>query len=154
MPTATYIALANTTFSTTTASISFSSIPATYRDLVLVVDLDVPSASDIYVRFNDNGDSIYSFVQMAGDGSSASSSSNTLTFAQISNQGSGRVMAIANFMDYSATDKHKTFLSRNTNNPVRAWACRWANTAAINKITVTGSSNMSSGTMSLYGIVS
>ena len=155
MPTATYIALANATASGSQSTITFSSIPATYRDLVLVVEGSVPSASDIYVQFNGSG-SGYSFVQMAGNGSSASSSAGSLSYAQISNQGSGRVMAIAHFMDYSATDKHKTFLSRNTNNPVRAWACRWANTNAINQIAVTNSGgNFDSGfTMSLYGIVS
>jgi hypothetical protein len=36
MPTSTYVALATTTLGATAASVTFSSIPATYRDLLLV----------------------------------------------------------------------------------------------------------------------
>jgi hypothetical protein len=61
-------------------------------------------------------------------------------------------------MDYSATDKHKTVLTRNniTDNNVTAIASRWANTAAITSVTVLSpSSTITSGsTISLYAIVS
>jgi hypothetical protein len=68
---------------------------------------------------------------------------------------------IIQLMDYSATDKHKTVLSRK-NQAARttvAQASRWASTSAINKITVNVTqpdpTNFAVGsTFYLYGIVS
>jgi hypothetical protein len=64
---------------------------------------------------------------------------------------------IIQIMDYSATDKHKTILSR-YNSPsasLQMAAERWANTSAITSIYCgmkTGT--MSSGTtLSLYGVI-
>lgn len=151
MPTPTYIPLATQNL-TSAASVTFSSIPATYRDIIIVVRGSITSAGDVWMRFNGDSGSNYTFVQMAGNGSSASSSSGSQTFGQISNTGSGEIAAIASVMDYSATDKHKTILSRNTGDIVRAWAVRWANTAAINQIQVSAASSFSTATISLYGI--
>jgi hypothetical protein len=60
-------------------------------------------------------------------------------------------------MDFSATDKHKTFLSRNGQAAglVIATAGRWANTSAVTSMSV----NINSGTFStghtfnLYGVI-
>ena len=65
-------------------------------------------------------------------------------------------IATASFMDYSATDKHKTVLIR-ANHPGETVACagRWANTAAITSITINTASTFVIGSVfSLYGIVS
>jgi hypothetical protein len=155
MPTPTYTPLATVTLGSSASSVTFSSIPATYRDLILVFDGTISNAVDIYLRFNSDSGSNYSFVQMSGNGSTTASSSGTITYGQISNSASGRVTAIAQLMDYSATDKHKTFLSRQTNDPVRAWAVRWANTSAINTMLLAvASGTISSGSViSLYGVI-
>jgi hypothetical protein len=60
-------------------------------------------------------------------------------------------------MDYAATDKHKTVLTRNnvSGTGVEAQAARWANTAAITSVTVITSSGagFATGTViSLYGV--
>jgi hypothetical protein len=59
-------------------------------------------------------------------------------------------------MDYSATDKHKTVLSRANNaaNGVTAIAGRWASTSAITSIVLTfQSSSLATGsTVALYGV--
>jgi hypothetical protein len=65
---------------------------------------------------------------------------------------------IAHFMDTSATDKHKTVLTRfnDAGNEVAAAAFRWADTNAVTSITIgqdSGSFNIGS-TFALYGIVS
>jgi hypothetical protein len=64
-------------------------------------------------------------------------------------------------MDYSATDKHKTGLIRDNGQQgsdlaVRAYAARWANTAAITSIQYfTTAGNLNTGfTLSLYGVIS
>ena len=69
-------------------------------------------------------------------------------------------MSIAQIMDYSATDKHKTVLVRgNYDQPsvgrfVEAQASRWANTAAINSIAVSSTSNLGVGSrIDLYGVI-
>ena len=157
MPTATYIALAEFTTSGNTQSVTFSSIPATYRDLVLVINGKTTSGPVAIEVFVNNSSSGYSLVQMTGDGSSTSSNSQTNPEIIMSSTDG---MNIINFMDYSATDKHKTMLVRDNipGNRVRASAIRWDSTNAITTIRIGDnpfSVNIASGTtFGLYGIVS
>jgi hypothetical protein len=67
-------------------------------------------------------------------------------------QGNG----IINIQDYSATDKHKTWISRGNWGWTSAFGGRWANTNAITsvKILVSGTTFQSGATFALYGIVS
>lgn len=72
---ATYEPIATTTLGSAAASITFSSIPATYTDLRLVM-VGTTSASDwSFVRFNgDTGSSTaYSATKLYGDGTTAAS---------------------------------------------------------------------------------
>ena len=160
MPTPTYVSLATITLGSTEADIEFSSIPATYRDLVLVCEYttDTP-ASDIYIRLN-GATSGYTNVQMSGSGSvTASGTFNTdvirlLFYAQT---GASRANMIAHIMDYSATDKHKTVIGRVNNAAlgVDAGAGRYASTDVITSVTVLGNSPrvfQIGSTFSLYGI--
>jgi hypothetical protein len=101
---------------------------------------------------------------MAGNGSSAVSDNYTSNTMRISYYGSGSTTAgnhvgIVQIMDYSATDKHKTSLARSNraDSGVDASAIRWANTAAINSITLlqTNGRTLEAGaTIALYGIAS
>ena len=56
-PVSTYVALATTTLGATASSVTFSSIPATYRDLVLVTNAQTTTAlGDYYIlQFNTAG---------------------------------------------------------------------------------------------------
>jgi hypothetical protein len=96
---------------------------------------------------------------MQGDGTSASSGTGSATGVNAGFTLSSPVSNnITQIMDYSATDKHKTLLSRkNTSSVVvNAQAGRWANTAAITSIvcTVDSGATFSSGsTFSLYGVI-
>jgi hypothetical protein len=54
MPTPTYTPLATVTLGTTAASVTFSSIPATYRDLIFVLS-GLGGSANITLRYN--GDS-------------------------------------------------------------------------------------------------
>ncbi len=159
MPTNTYTPLANVTLGGSDASITFSSIPATYRDLILVINATANSnVATIGLRFNADSGNNYTYVSMAGSGSSASSSTNTQSVALIgyTNSTSPWVNK-AQIMDYSATDKHKTVLSRDDNAAanVGAVANRWANTAAITSIEVNAAVNSfaSGTTIALYGVI-
>ena len=155
MPTPTYTPLANVTLASAASSVTFSSIPATYRDLILVVNGNTTDNQFTGFQFNTDSGSNYSFVRMF---SGPSSSSDTRTYGLLtSGNPSLTLNAIAQIMDYSATDKHKTVLVR-SNIPadnVAAHAVRWANTSAITSLAVEAiSTTWAVGTtINLYGVI-
>ena len=153
MPTPTYTALATVTLASSAASVTFSSIPATYRDLILVFRGTLTTTAVVGARANGDTGSNYTLVRMVGP---VVSSSHTETYFPLLYSGSPlNGLSIVQFMDYSATDKHKTALTRSGDfsaDRVEAIASRWANTAAINSLTV--SSTFASGcTFNLYGVI-
>jgi hypothetical protein len=157
MPTATYIALANYTVTGSAVnSVTFSSIPATYRDLVLVFSGALSADSPVYLTYNADTNG-YTRISMSGDGSAASSNSGS--DGRVVELGDTQSNFIAHIMDYSATDKHKTVLTR-SNDASRityAGASRWASTNAITSILIdpdTTTQIAVGSTLSLYGIVS
>ena len=163
MPTPTYTALANITLGTAASSVTFSSIPATYRDLVVVFNGTLTSNSGITVRNNGDSGSNYPMVIMRNDGASGTFSGTDTGngyYATWNAATSGtRIAFILQLMDYSATDKHKTALWRNqydafgATSRVEAFAGRWANTAAVTSVAVVAA--LASGsTFALYGIAS
>jgi hypothetical protein len=169
MPTPTYTPLATVTLGTAASSVTFSSIPATYRDLIVVMNArsvySADRSDDLQYRFNADSGSNYSWVNMAGfDSSTASSSSSSQTSGRIgvletsSDSNTNNGVLIFQVMDYCATDKHKTALSRTNiaRNFVAAHANRWASTTAVTSINVFGNrgSNLAAGsTFSLYGVI-
>ena len=158
MATPTYTAIASITLGSSASSVTFSSIPQDYRDLVLVVSGQISANSSIDVDINGDGTNAnYSGVFAYGNGSSASSgtySENVVGYLSSSVQAS----FIAQFMDYSATDKHKTILSRSstTSDFAIMTALRWTNTSAITSLEIYRSAaTLATGTtLALYGIAS
>ena len=159
-PVGTYIALATTTLPSATSSITFSSIPAGYRDLVLVCSGTTSVNATIITRLNGDSGNNYSWVYMRGNGSTAVSGANSsdtsiLTGATAYWINASPTNTVLQFLDYSATDKHKTVLCRNdgSTRASEATCSRWANTAAITQIAMTlTSGTFNTGTFSLYGI--
>jgi hypothetical protein len=153
----TYDLIATTTLAAT-GQPSFANIPQTYRDLILLVDAQTTDSSiDVFLRFNGDSGSNYTRVTMFGTGSTSGSNVQTTTYVPVSYPvNSARVAIQVSIMDYSATNKHKTLLSRSgqANSAVDAWAGRWANTAAITSFGMAPvSGNFQAGsTFSLYGI--
>jgi hypothetical protein len=161
MPTPTYTALATVTLGTAVSSVTFSSIPATYRDLILISDCSTASNSGIEFRINGDSGSNYPVVMMRGTPAGVSSATNSGTylltaFSQaLSNQ---RYNTIVQFMDYSATDKHKSVLIRtNYDNgaSVEALAGRWASTSAMSSLFFQSNvGNFNAGSrFDLYGVI-
>ena len=162
MATPTYKPLATTTLGSAVASITFGSIPSTYRDLVVVHNV-VDGALGLGLRFNGDTGSNYAEVN-AGSRSTLTSSNNaTRTYFRLeylSEHPSGQVgSSITNIMDCSATDKHKIALNRNNGYEAGGVALamnagRWASTNAITSVTVvaTGGTLGAGSTISLYGI--
>jgi hypothetical protein len=161
MPTPTYTPLANVTLGTAVSSVTFSSIPATYRDLILVINGSVVTATSFNFRFNGDTGTNYSVVNVQGfspptSGTSTDNKMNPwLPNNLVANQ---PFVLTSNFMDYSATDKHKPSLHRIGGQAggetwVAMTAGRWADTAAITTILISSGANFNIGaTFSLYGI--
>lgn len=161
MPTPTYIALANTTLTASAGTVTFSSIPAAYRDLVIVINVlglsGAPTAKGGYMTLNGSGGSdVYMQGPGSGTGTSGTDGS-VITIPFANNHG----VFIINVMDYSATDKHKTIIARNSAAGNYAWANagRVGTTNAITSVAFiapdegTDTFNIGS-TFALYGIVS
>ena len=168
MPTPTYTALANITLGSAASTVTFSSIPATYRDLVLITNAATTSASNNGMRLNADTGSNYSRVFMATgatpqSGSQSGVSSIQIDSAAFSGTIVGEQVAIIQIMDYSATDKHKTVLIRSNRNGANTGADgiagRYASTSAITSInlfSITGGgiSWAAGSRFDLYGIAS
>jgi hypothetical protein len=167
MPTNTYTPLATVTLGGTDSEILFSSIPATYRDLILIAQIrsQAGGTGDVArLQLNSDTGSNYPRVGMYGTGSSAGSFSGTDPGFILQTSASGSTAGVFDYnvvqiMDYSATDKHKTALLRQseaTGTTVLAQAARWSNTAAVTslRITTDGGDAFSVGsTFSLYGVI-
>lgn len=86
----TYIPLAKTVLTGTQATITFSSIPQTYTDLLIVASARTNNATgygqEIAIRPNASTSTIYSWTYLTGTGTTASSSrtaSGSATFARL-----------------------------------------------------------------------
>lgn len=154
--------LANITLTGTPANVTFSSISQSYRDLLLVIVTTGGSGSQ-YLNFTLNSDSgaNYSDITAYGSGSSAASYSGSGgTWINLPNLLSAGVNNyLVHIMDYSATDKHKTVLSRAnaTGDNVAMQANRWASTSGVTTIQFfpeTGGTFTVGCTFALYGVSS
>lgn len=165
--TATYALIASTTGTGSSGSITFSSIPQTYTDLVLVSSVQKTasgSGSGFNIRFNGDTNTNYSNTFIEGSGSSASSyrSSNSVGLqggAMTSNANSANFdVNINHIMDYANTTTYKTVITRYNDNEfsyVGSCVSLWRATSAqaITSITIYAVSNFASGsTFRLYGI--
>jgi len=142
MSTPTYTPLATVTLTSSASSVTFSSIPATYRDLVVVVAGSSSSNNSSPKEFRLNGDSGNNYSEVFAFGTSSGVGSDL--YPNLSRAFMSRNVSIANpgaifilnLMDYSITDKHKSFLARANRGglQVEMTAGRWANTNAITSI--------------------
>lgn len=159
----TYIPIATNTLNATAASVTFSSIPNTYTDLVLIINAGA-SVNNTDIDINVNGDTAanYSRTILYGTGSAAGSTrESSATKFRLTYYGNATTdfswVGIVNFMNYSNTTTYKTFLSKARNAVtygVNDQAGIWRNTAAISSMVITNASgtfNIGS-TFTLYGI--
>lgn len=157
----TYESIATQTLGSATSTVTFSSIPSTYTDLVAV--FQGGSSTDANIRMQVNGDttSNYSWTQLGGNGSSAGSFRNSSDtswlmnrYAYLSNNLNANFLF--NFMNYSNTTTNKTVINRSNSaaNGTDTTVGLWRSTAAITSITfsLSGGNYITGSTFSLYGI--
>jgi hypothetical protein len=161
----TYEAIAEQTLGSAAATVTFSSIPSTFTDLVLVCNIlgsGGTADSNAALRFNGDTGSNYSRTTLAGDGSSAASfrSSNaTRGLLQATGYYSTTpATIISHIQSYSNSTTNKTVISRAS---LSTWSAEatvnlWRNTSAVTSITlVLATGTFAAGsTFSLYGIKS
>jgi hypothetical protein len=142
----TYEAIATYTVpDTSTITVTFSSIPSTYTDLVMVCYLPSKSSSSetMLVRVNGDTGANYSTTRIEGTGSSAISGRVTgSTYAGVSGGGTDTtgLNIIINFQNYANTTTYKTFINRfnQTATSTSAAVNLWRSTAAINSVLIQG----------------
>jgi len=149
----TYTPIATTTAGGSSAVVTFSSIPSTYTDLVIVCNFLAMSAGGVNLTYNNDTGANYSNTEIYGDGSTAVSargSSQRIAFTNASNP----MNAIINVQNYANSTTYKTLLNRwNSSLYTFATVGLWRSTASINRIDLTASSNIAAGsTFTLYGI--
>ena len=161
MPTPTYVPLATVSLSSGVTSATFSAIPATYRDLIIVVNGGRTSGTAaVQVQFNLDTGANYSWTSQFGNGSTADITTSGAFNTFIPMGWNGNIttaynyMGIAQVMDYSATDKHKQMLVRGGRATLATEQIggRWANTAAIHTVKVDVGPAIAGTTISIYGV--
>ena len=162
----TYTPIANQKLTASAASVTFSSIPAIYTDLVLVTTVIAAAGGveDYTPLMQVNGDTAanYSTIRLTGNVVSASTQGRTdQSLARIQTDGylSNTIPqnSIINIMNYANTTTYKTFLQRanQADTVANAAVSVWRNTAAISSIRFypeTGNFGPGS-TLTLYGIL-
>lgn len=158
----TYTPIATTTLGSAASTYTFSSIPGTYTDLVLVINGGTSSSGQsIGMQFNGDSGSNYYSVDMWGNGSAVQHGRLTgSTFIRVVGRGVGTDTtlidnSITHIQNYSSSSAKKAVINRSTiSGGVTASGGKWNSTAAITSITLLGeSSNLITGTtLTLYGI--
>jgi hypothetical protein len=163
MPTSTHTLISsNVVTGSSVGSITISSIPGTYRDLIAVVNAkSTSSGGSLQVRFNgDSGANYNDVITEAGPNAGLSTTFGTGRTQLISTWveqevGASNSVTIYEIMDYSSTTLHKNVIVRvNKDGSVVGMAMnRYASTSAITSILF--SANMAiDSRIDLYGIVS
>jgi len=159
------------TLTSSTTTFSFSSIPATYQDLLVVASIKTDESSftneQIRIRFNGLSTSIYSNTSIRGDGSgftSSRQSSQTSGYVGLMNTNEGVLASYSSTTIYipsylSTASKQTATFTAHEMNGTTAYTTSLANltglTSAITSITFTtlNTKNFVSGTsFYLYGI--
>ena len=154
------------------SSISFTSIPSTYKHLqIRGIERAVNNVSgdDPYLRVNSDSGNTYSWHRLTGSGAAASSygagTQPQIRYAYNTADGSYSANTFSAFvidiLDYADTNKYKTMrcltgLDRNGSGHIYLFSGSWRNTNAITSIKITpnsGNFNQYSS-FALYGIKS
>lgn len=162
MPTNTYVALSTQTVAVATPSVTFTSIPQGYTDLVLVMSpISSSGQRQTYMEINGDTSAIYSRTILSGTGSSAVSARNSnqsQTYLDFYGavESSVSTNKIIQFMNYSNTSTFKTILTRANDTLLGTDAIvhLWRSTAAITQIKIyIDAVNFAVGsTFTIYGI--
>lgn len=150
-----YVPLATITLNSSAASITFSNINQSYKDLVVIYEGTASDGNDIFLYCNGNKGNDYGFTRLLGDGGQMyyqAKNNNALEIGITYNLLSALKIEI---LDYSDTSKYKQILSRSDNeNNIAIYGASFKSTAAVTSVELEpGPDFFNSGSVfSLYGI--
>jgi len=149
--------IATVTLTSNASNVTFSNLPQTYTDLVLVTtntDTGAGLAGVYLDQINGDTGSNYSRTILFGTGSAASSDRDSGTASNIGLSNTTQCNNIFQFMNYSNTTTYKTVLSRanSASGQVRAGVALWRNTAAITSFRLSGVTFASGSSFTVYGV--
>lgn len=150
------VALANLTLGAPQTTVTFGSIPASFKDLRVVINGQATASSNMFISYN--GDVVagnYFWQWMLGNGTSPTASSGNDRVLGNSQNALG--LMTYDFIDYAATDKHKVALFRTSFSSIESISGvgRWAVTSAITSIAFTANATTwaAGTTFEMFGIV-
>ena len=165
--TSSYESIASATGTGSSGTITFSSIPATYKHLEIRVIAFNTTGGALTAQINSDTGANYARHRLVGDGSTVAaagtaSTTNIYLAPQTANMdGTNPLVSILTITDYASTTKNKTFRSfggsdkNNTTGKIELTSGLWMNTAAITSISISGDSGgnfTTNSTFALYGI--
>ena len=160
----TYDKIATTTLGSAAASITFSTIAASWTDLRLVLIASVDTYSPGWIRFNSDSGNNYSFTNLDGNGSYASSSQYSLYSKIVAGKSSLQISSNWSFytldiFSYTGSTYKTSLLSESADHngygDASVQVNLWQSTSAITSINLllSGTQNYAAGTTAtLYGI--
>ena len=160
----TYEPISTNTLSSATSTITFSSIPATYTDLVFVLTFTTTTASqDTNLQFNGDTATNYSRTVLSGSGAAVSSArQSSVAQIQIGNNNFSsttipQMISINVFSYAGSTNKTAScVISADTNGSgaVERSVGLWRSTSAITSMSLISTGSFATGTSAtLYGIL-
>jgi hypothetical protein len=155
----TYESIATQTLGSSSGSITFSSIPSTYTDLVIVFSGTTAALVAVDIQFNGDTSTNYSRTIISGNGSTASSDREVnQPQSSLGLSSTTQSDTIWQVFNYSNTTTFKTTLARAnvTASLVRACLGLYRSTSAITSVTLSVTNSATTfntgSTFSLYGI--
>jgi hypothetical protein len=156
---ATYEPIATTTLGSS-GGITFSSIPSTYTDLRLIICGVGPVNNYTYIRLNGATSNSYSWTEIRGDGSTATSTrqSNQASFPMGYVINTNPILSQIDLFSYASTSVNKTILvqsSADNNGSGTVFSCvgLFRSTSAVTSISTVATTWPAGTTATLYGIL-
>lgn len=161
----TYEPIATTTLGSAAANIDFTSIPATFTDIKIILSgTNVAGNQDIIYQFNNDTATNYSWTYLQGTGSTAGSGRVTSVASIQLNAGAGISATIPYFAEIDVfsyaggtfkTTLHSLSNDQNGAGAVQRFVGLYRSTSAITSVKISGSgTNLQAGTTAtLYGIL-
>ena len=156
-----YESLQTVSVTSSQSSISFSSIPSTYKHLQIRMSYLSSLSDNSHMRFNSDTGSNYAWHELFGTGSSAGAGAGaSASFVKVGYAEVNLGVAVIDILDYANTSKNKTLRSlsglinpENNDRSVYLSSGLWLSTSAITSLTLISGSNFIAGSrFSLYGI--
>ena len=161
---ATYEPIASANGTGSSSTISFTSIPGTYTDLVVIARGRISSGNDAILQFNTDTGNNYSTTILYGTGTAAGSYRETSQSRILADfygypADNNNHIGIYHIMNYANTTTNKTVLCRSNNAAigVDVTVGLWRSTSAITSVQIKNTGNLNwnaESTFALYGIKS